>query len=203
MMHLVDNGQVPPGGWSHKEVDGMEFPIDKTTKFFDLNALVDEVKKYRQGTGGDLDVGWRERFINDLCREHSSYPCQHEAPFIERHITLADGARFLHTAANFVRNGGKYVEQQEAERRAEICVRCPHNRQIPGCLGCNNLTAFALDLIGFRKTQNDVNLHSCSNCACLLKLKVHVPIEVIDNDGVGEWPEWCWNRLPAPQDGSL
>jgi len=119
---------------------------------------------------------------------------------------------FLSTMANWVMDGGRPVETQEAIRRAKVCKECEFNRQdgLKGrCPTCFSRRAI-LYLFGWREgfgsrlknhpeavpmsdNPHNGDLTYCAKCGCDLKLKVFIPLGVIENRNV-DYPEWCWQR---------
>jgi hypothetical protein len=88
--------------------------------------------------------------------------------------------------------GTAYVPQEEAERRALICSRCYLNVNVEGCGACHKAVA---EVTKDRKTKLDYMLRACAACKCLLKAKVHFPMETLDSEaqGVQElYPDFCW-----------
>lgn len=82
-------------------------------------------------------------------------------------------------------SGQPAVSPELSEHRAIVCTACPKNE--PGKL-TEWFTIPAAELIKRRveraqarnlRTPRDEQLHTCTACACPLKLKVHVPIEWI------------------------
>ena len=105
---------------------------------------------------------------------------------------VRDVLRFLKTIIAWgSKTGFAFVDQAEAERRAAICATCPLNVQVSGCLGCSGVSKLVRHIRNKRTTSFDPNLHTCEACGCELKVKVLVPLDVIDNTGV-EYPEHCW-----------
>ncbi len=105
---------------------------------------------------------------------------------------------------DFMGAGGVPVEQKLADKRAEICVSCPHNKQ--GGLK-NWFIQKAVDEIqqwfGILKdldvrTKHDDKLGVCELCNCPLKGKVQVPISHIRANLIPEAKEklsavkHCW-----------
>lgn len=130
----------------------------------------------------------------------------------KKRITITRIHNFLSTMANWLLDGGEPVPTEEAIRRSEICKGCEFNRPdgIKGrCPSCYARKA-VLYLFGYRegsgsrvkhhpeKVPMSENPHNgdltyCGKCGCDLKLKVFVPLGVIENEGV-DYPEWCWQR---------
>lgn len=98
--------------------------------------------------------------------------------------------------ANFithvVKSGWKYVSQDQANARAEVCAMCPANVPSFGCGACES-AALALqgasDLLAEKTTPFDQMIKSCAVCGCSLRLKVWLETEQ-DN----KFPAHCWVR---------
>lgn len=89
-----------------------------------------------------------------------------------------------------------YVDQDEADRRASICIKCPEN-VFPG-----NKTqvmqwtdTIAEHAVGDRKSIYHEELGNCAVCSCVLKAKVWMgpPIEVTKEEEEN-LPSYCWQR---------
>jgi hypothetical protein len=83
----------------------------------------------------------------------------------------------------WVGEGGYPVDENQANQRASICINCPMNQR--GDWWATSKTVAAtlarktLELrINMRmRLDADPKLHVCAVCGCVLRLKVHVPIE--------------------------
>lgn len=97
-------------------------------------------------------------------------------------------------------NGRKRVSQEEAERRAAICVQCPRNVSFTRPCGgmCPELESVVVGIVGGEKTSLDPKLEACSVCGCSLRAAVWVPIAQLstqeDADFIEKAPEPCWKR---------
>lgn len=109
-------------------------------------------------------------------------------------VSINDILRFFMTAASWIQSGGKFVDEAEAERRAEICRTCPLNGnymrgRCPTCFA-----RAAVKLIGSTlKNRYFPKLKYCKACGCDLNVKVYIPLNVINNKGV-EYPDHCWQK---------
>jgi len=115
----------------------------------------------------------------------------------ERHITFADVIRFGKTTLKYLKSGGRVVSQEEAERRAEICTACefnnPKNKDEKGCLSCIAKKIYFAIRKRTPETSLDDKLTFCKVCNCELKIKVHLPLSAIDNEGIiHKYPWHCW-----------
>lgn len=88
-----------------------------------------------------------------------------------------------------------YTSQEEAERRAEICNKCPHNvfpNKTKFMAWIDNLAYHAL---GGRETSKDKNLGQCELCTCPLRVKVHMGGDLgVTPDLLKVLPEYCWQK---------
>ena len=98
------------------------------------------------------------------------------------------------------------VDQQEADRRSEICANCTKNTTIKGCWGCGRLLSFVVSVIGQRKSRFHERLKGCGVCGCENSTSVWVHIDIHNQcSGELEYPKQvnpsdpqsppCW-KLP-------
>ena len=123
-------------------------------------------------------------------------------------ITIASAHKFLNTLAAWKQTGGELVSTEEAVRRSEICLKCPHNKS--GRCGTCYARRAVMYLMGHGKAEAAIpygdnphsdSLTSCRKCGCDLKMKVFLPLGVLDNSKI-EYPEWCWQNGPGHEDHS-
>lgn len=191
---------TPRGGWVYTQPEsGMTFRENHP------KALQAAVWSHRLSlpdlnmqTGG----GWEEQFWHDYCEQNPQVASEEiDAP---RYFpNLSDIWNFLQTLWNWKRQGGQFVTQEEAERRANICLTgangqpCPHNEQFAPCLGCRGISSEVEKLIEGRRTSQDQKLFVCTACGgCHIPTKLHFPLEaiVVSEEKL---PAWCWQRKTA------
>lgn len=173
----------------------------------DLPDLTHKVSTYR--IINSLPLGDPEAEIQDwLCRNAGAacVPAKQVAPAPGAKANGAMVARFLNAMLQWMLHGG-WVEQEEAERRAEICAGCPWNNYLDdaACFGCFGLSEKVLKIIGNRKTRLDDSLRFCSRCGCSNAVSVFVPMDILARahkleefpDDVGGQP--CWKKAYADQ----
>jgi len=111
------------------------------------------------------------------------------------------------TLANWLGEGGKPVDSATSTARARACLNCRYNKKI----NWKNLfkEGIADAVLAYERvrrgnnigTKHDVALGECDRCGCMLRLKVHVPLDHITQQmGEEDWadlPAWCWVRLEA------
>lgn len=98
---------------------------------------------------------------------------------IDRVSSIDRGAEVI---SDWLGEGGIPVDQQLAQSRADICLKCQHNRQGPALI-----EAVAYAIRKHIEVKNHLNmrvdgeksLHECGVCLCALRLKVWVPISLI------------------------
>lgn len=196
MLRYSDTKITPPGGaffYSQLE-SGFRF---KQIAFSDL---IKEVKDHRKANNFPIGPNFEAEVEDASCRELiQMFPdyrgCVDEtgdtAVYKGRKWGLADVRHFLNTMASWISKGAKFVEQDEANRRAEICSRCPMNVQLAGCLGCSGVANMVQSIKGARRTPYDDRLRTCGACACQLSAKIWLDKEVMRRDGVEYHPD-CW-----------
>lgn len=110
---------------------------------------------------------------------------------------------FVQFLWNWLLSGGKLVDQNTANLRAQICSGC-HNNTVEGeigrgCSTCNKLGTTTLDLIrgkiiGKNKTTTG-SLKACGICGCDLKISVWIPnVILVSVEDVNAYPSFCWKK---------
>ena len=156
--------------------------------------------------------GLEQRIEDQICREHAAEWGEGICRRVQnlggrRAISFAAAQSFLNTMASWLVRTAKgeaaVVSEQEANRRAAICVTCPNNVHSFGgsCGSCADRIMRALaHVVGKRSTPYDHNLGACAICSCSLAAAVHVPLEP-QQVGLDEGLRiefraipWCWKR---------
>lgn len=111
---------------------------------------------------------------------------------------------FAQFAAKHLANGGKLVDQNTANMRSDICLRChnnkPSNEVRKDCSTCQKLGTNFLDsirskIIGSKKTVNDRAILTCAICGCDIKMMVWMPnATLISKEDANAYPEFCWKK---------
>jgi hypothetical protein len=89
-----------------------------------------------------------------------------------------------------------YVEQDTADARASLCIKCPQNvfpeNKETFIHWSDNLS---LQVIGDRRSIHHEDLGNCAACSCLLKSKVWLGGRIeLDPEEVEQTPSFCWQR---------
>lgn len=127
-------------------------------------------------------------------------------------IAIQRTVNFLNTTYNWIQAGGKPVDTELAIKRSKICEGCEFNRQdgsrgrCPACFargavlalfgfrqGSGKNVKFHKELLPMTDNPHNGKLTYCKKCGCDLRLKVFIPLGVIENDGV-DYPAHCWQN---------
>jgi hypothetical protein len=179
---------------------GWFYPVESTKVVFcsvGWKSLVEDVRNHLKGNNlpvhPNLSLEMQEWWCREVDRTNCADPVN---PGLRDLPALAE--RFLRTAKAFIFEGGQRVSQEEAERRAAICAKCPMNvKDGSFCATCflRGMTASTLALATGWQTTRDSELHYCGICSCKLSLKVHLGKESMDHKELrSEWVEGCWMR---------
>jgi len=118
---------------------------------------------------------------------------------LERAQQLVDGAAHLR---DWLGSGGKVVDVDLAQKRANICITCPQNKQktLLEIVGIHVKNQLQLKNHLQLRVDGEKKLHVCDVCDCVLKLKIWREIEKIapTPEERPKYPEFCWlvNEVP-------
>lgn len=212
MLKLANPFETPPGYFRFPR--HLDQPVTEKNLIYggDIVDLVSKVAEFRIANG--MSVANLELEIGDwLCR-NTGATCKPAAPArVDQGVKISGIAvlRFLNAMAAWTVNGGS-VEQEEAERRAEVCSGCRFNTFIEdsSCLGCAGAAAKIMRIVGDKKTRVDDSLKFCGACGCSLHVVPFVPLDILnrahtnsdfpDDTGQGDKdgnPIPCWRKAGA------
>lgn len=148
-----------------------------------FDMLLTNIIAYRKANGLEIGLGLEDMIEQALCTGKYSHECEQRdaaAPDPAKRIgwrTVLAGTKVMlrHWLA------GKPLESQaEAERRAEICSRCPWNLDISWSCGgpCAEFKDFVERQVGAPKTKYDDRLRNCGICSCYLSSAIFVPLDM-------------------------
>jgi hypothetical protein len=197
MLRFADLSVTPPGGkYPYTQLPETGFRFAE----IDFESLLRVVKDHRKANSIPIGSNFRAEIEDASAREILQLFPNYEGVIDEtgtraiskgRGIDLSDIRSFLNVMSGWLAKGLQFVDQSEAERRADICVRCPMNVDIPACFGCSGVTATVAAIKGNHSTSKDDRLRVCGACKCNLQTKVFFPKDVLKRDGV-EYPSNCW-----------
>lgn len=115
---------------------------------------------------------------------------------------LARALAFHATLKEWLGDGAKPVEPAKAQARADICLKCSFNTAKPLyealATGAAKIAARQLEVKNAMnlRVRGEKSLHVCEACGCVLRLKVHAPMNVIvagaEPGSFEKLPEHCW-----------
>lgn len=123
-------------------------------------------------------------------------------------ITIKDAQRAYELKKSWLGDGGHPVPATQSQARADVCTKglngekCPMNVTKP----IQELFTGAVALTVLRqieyknqlklRVEGEKSLHVCDVCNCILRLKVHTPIEFIkentNEETLKKFPEYCF-----------
>ena len=213
-MPLRTLNTVPPGGWVYEQALG----DGRSKKWKSMNqvwALAEEIADFRKGNG--LERGSAKEALHDIeaatCLRLHDDPawCQPVQKKTAR-PALAHQSRNARAAVvgggsvlvEWLGQGAKPVPIAIAQRRADTCLACEHNKEGHRFL---RLTAEVARVIAEQmqakgalklRVVGEEGLHACEVCLCPLPLKIHVPLATIlkhtDDETLAAFPPApnCW-----------
>lgn len=185
---------VPTGGW-YIEWEG------QTVRGGDWWDLVSNCQKLTLSLGKVPAPDLPLQVENGLCARMAGNPDCIPCSKVKQSIGFGAIVRWVRAMYTFATQAKfELVSQDEAERRAEICAKCPMQISTSGCWGCKGIAGMLPAIAGARKTSYDPQLKACGVCGCYNAVAVHIPKEVQGSDGL-EFPEWCWKKPSPPQIG--
>lgn len=95
---------------------------------------------------------------------------------------------------------GTVVDGDEAQARADVCLKCPNNvpeSSVTGVVadGVRRMLEFK-NKVGLR-VDGEKSLGACAVCKCVLRLQVHEPAELLKlqiKNGKEVFPFQCWKN---------
>lgn len=211
-MPLRTINTVPPGGWRYEQT----LPSGEVKKWHSMNLawdLAETIADFRKGNG--LERATAKEALHDI--EEATCTRLHNDP---AHCIPADKKKGVRAAldrasrsARAAATGGKVLVDwlgsrarpvviDIAQRRADVCLECEHNKEGHSFL---RLTAETVKAIAEQmqarealklRVEGEERLKACDVCACPLPLKVHVPLNNIlqhtDEATLNAFPPWCW-----------
>ena len=182
---------TPHGNWNLTLPNGVKCESNHSGSF------MGKVRKALEGN--ELDVrGWEDWAWDEACKQNPNWDCI-DTEVEEKGTTVQDVWRAARSAMKWAANGGKMVDQEEADRRADICVSCHRHGAVTGCAGCRSFANWGFEMLANKHTKHDDKLTQCKTCRCELKIKVWLPLGAIaDQDMDGSYPNFCWAKSEMP-----
>ena len=113
---------------------------------------------------------------------------------LEKAKSIAGG---IATLTDWLGDGAEVVEQDVAQKRTEICLKCPLNQA--GSILTESVAKAIKAQVGLRnqlglRTHGIKSLRTCSACECFLPLKIFVPLNRIlpTDEEKTKFDPSCW-----------
>ncbi len=174
---LISDNQIPYGGFFQLNIP--ERGLVGRGQTFDAIAVA--IRKYRRANNIPVGIGLDDEIESALCERYPDECIESDATVPKsRRLRLADVLTGTRVMVAHKLAGSPLVSQDEANRRAQICVGCPFNQDFAKlCSGiCPELKTLVAAIIGSSQTPYDGRLKSCSICGCFLDAAVWVPLEI-------------------------
>jgi hypothetical protein len=197
---------IPPGGWTYtQENSGLKVTGGNYAELRERVRVHRDNNRYANGPQLDEEIQtqicekMREEDRPRWCVDPAALP-KPSVPF--RSVSVHDVRNFLRVLGGWVKGGFQFVDQGEANRRAELCANCPKNVPITGCAGCSHIAPLLTQTIGQRRTPFDDRLEGCEACGCSNRAQCWIPYSVL-KEGITSSMVWpadyaCW-KDPARQ----
>lgn len=185
--------------------DGFRFTHPETgyrSEAIDWFTWMENIRAHR--AANDLPPVTPEQAEDQLCAQLPPENCEGSdpnRPYVNTRISLGDVWDAMKVFGRFAMSGFQFVTQDEANRRARICVGCYNNVNVTGCGACHQLGEAVTGALAQRSTPHDAALKVCGVCRCLNKAQVHIPLDSLDAKDSPErqalYPIFCWLKKGA------
>lgn len=197
MQKLLTRETVPPDGFRYRQPETGKWSISET-----YDNWVKQAYEHIKGNQLPMPPNLQQVMEQQLCSTLPPGWCEEFDPNRVEPLTRmhrGDIIEGMKVFSIWFLQGQPFVDQVEAERRAAICANCYLNVQVEGCTSCHKV---AEDLTSKVSTSLDSKLQACAVCKCLLRAKVHFPLDIL-NTTDSDWkqntyPDFCWLKKDGP-----
>jgi len=177
MKQLRTLKRVPPGGWRYVDPDtGFKFK----KRYNSFADLVKHVESYRNHNKLPKIPKLEMVIQSWLAEQPNMARYVHDVSVKDRSLLqYLSGAK---AAVKMLWEGERAFELQViAEKRAQMCLRCRHNKPNKSDSDLRRYTdEYVQDIVGQRKTPFDDKLFTCEICSCALRPKVHIVQKIVE-----------------------
>jgi len=186
----------PPSGWVYEVENGH---VIKAGTFDKLIALI---QRHFEVNGYPIPDNLREVVEHEICMLNPQSICKGDGPtrFFPSRRQVEEGTEKLLKVRREISEAGSnaFVSQEEADRRAQLCVACPMKRNLWGCFVCDKLVKMVTKTYK-RETSYDKLSYGCGVCGCINSAQVwledFVLAKVTPKETVCDYPQTgCWKR---------
>lgn len=192
---FIYRGTTPAIGWIYEiEHEGETFKFQAAM----YAELVRQLRAWHLAKKVEWpgDAEMLARVEHYICMRSPKGFCKGGEGYVPARILSSKGIRdatrgFAYKA---IRNPDLLVPMDEAERRAKTCANCKMNLHgiCTSCAGNEFMDIFAMYERAGRTTPYDSVLDTCDACSCLLKVKVHISIDLLALTPKYRYPDNCW-----------
>lgn len=144
-----------------------------------FETLVTVISKYRRANAIPIGIEFEDEVEREICLRWPQECKETDARVPNRELKLGFQEVIQGTRAMIAHKlaGSPLETQDEANRRALICAKCPNNVSVHlPCSGiCGELQTVVNAIVGAKGTPYDGSLKSCAICGCWLTASVWVP----------------------------
>lgn len=201
MARLKFPNEEPPGGWVYLE------PRSRLTiKGENLAQLVQKVIQHREHRGFQPTdpATVRVEIERQICTKLGDALCRREGEGDDWQpinglpaIRLSTILSLSRAGLDWIAAGRPMVEMAEVGRRREICLACPLNEPLHGCMCAPFYRLISRTIPADRRFDD---LHVCRACGCSVTTMVNLPMDVLDESHAGReiaFPVTCWQHPAA------
>ena len=148
---------------------------------YNFEGLLAKIAEFRRANSIPIGIGFEEEVEREVALRYPQECVETDprVPDTSMRLSWYDiiaGTRHL---LEFVAAGAPRVSQEEANRRASICVSCPFKGDFVRQCGslCGELLSLVTSVAGGGRTPYDDQLQSCRVCKCHQRAIVWVPLE--------------------------
>jgi len=199
--------EAPPGGW--------HFTVPETGLVIDapyFKPLKGKVLRHMMANSIPIRRDFDEWLPDEACRQNNlghpwcGAPPPVKHPQVATVLSLSVAKRFLRTVLHAIKERA-FVPEEEALRRAQVCIECPLVGEIGGCRGCGSVFAAvsralpnnpAGDLLEASCEEEGLDRRAkdfCLACGCYVRAKVWLENSTLDKAEAGDRPDYwenCW-----------
>jgi hypothetical protein len=175
--HIITRINSPHGGAVYLKDPLTGFEVMGTT----FNMAYDRLVNYRRANTIPIGLDFDDEIETQFCQR---YPAECEVNKRTLGLSLVapglwDVVRGSQLMLQHKIEGSQLVPQEEANRRAEICYKCPLRAQMTlPCARCTGVLESIVNVItGSHGTPFDEKLSCCSVCKCYISASVWLPLQ--------------------------
>jgi len=168
---------VPPGGYKYLDPNKNHKIIGSTK-----NDLIEKVVKYRRANEFEIEPNLPDIIEDWICRripiELTTAYNKHDAPVVTNATSATITGVTRHMLGIYRKNGRKRVTNKKALSRADICRKCPDNKDSVACASCQGLVSWIHGWIS-GTDQIEKGLKVCKPCAVMNVAQVYMTTDVL------------------------